>query len=466
MDRKTYTITSEIHLEGKGIHSGIHTKINIKPSVKGTGVRYFRSDIDPNFAIIPDITNIHPSKRCTVIQKGNSSISTIEHLQAAIAALNIEDIEIHVSGPELPILDGSAFPFIEAFIQSNLVEIENSKEPFEVNTIYHFTDEETGSEYIIKPSTHLKLKTIIDLKNSLLGSQIALMDDISNFIEQHSKARTFSMLSNIEYLFDNGLIKGGDLENALVIIDKELDPDEESKLSQKFSIKNINKDKYVICSRPMINVNEPASHKLLDLLGDLTLLGRSVKAEIIAYRPSHASNAKLVSFLKEKYQQQKKTQGVPIFDPNQTMLLEVEDIKKILPHRYPFLLVDKIVSLESDTIVGIKNVTSNENFFQGHFPDNPIFPGVLQMEALAQVGGILALKSVMKEGEIWDTYFLKMDEVKFKSKVVPGDTLILKMKLVEPIRRGIVIMKGSAYVGQKLVSEGILTAQIVRRNND
>lgn len=459
-------INNEVTFTGVGLHTGKTTTVTIRTGEEGKGIRFIREDMDGHPVIPADVTKVFHTQRGTTLKSGEATIATIEHLMAALHYLSVEDADIMVNGPEIPILDGSAHPFIEGLLKSPLTEAESQKEVFVVQEPFAFSDPDTGAEYAVFPSDHLEIHTILHFPGHELGDMVAIMPDKENFGSEFSDSRTFVFLSEIEKLFDAGLIRGGDIDNALIILDKQMSDSEIDRIKTKIGKTDVKVVQSVLSSTPMKYSNEPARHKLLDLLGDMYLLGRSVHAKIIATRPGHTSNVKLTQLLKAKYLDYRKNVGRPVYDPNAEPVMDVEKIKQLLPHRFPFLLVDKITELSDSHVVGVKNISYNESFFQGHFPDNPIFPGVLQMEALAQVGGILALSISAGEGEKWDTYFLKMDGVKFKSKVVPGDTLILKMELKEPIRRGIVIMTGSVYVGNKLVSEGELTAQIVKREND
>lgn len=459
-------INKEVTFTGVGLHTGKNSSVYIKQGGEGKGIRFIREDLEGQPVIPADVSKVFNTQRGTTLRSGEATIATIEHLMAALHYLAIEDADIWVNGPEIPILDGSARPFIDGLQASSLTEAESQKEIFYVQEPFAFSDPDTGAEYAVFPSDHLEIHTILHFPGHELGDMVAIMSDKAQFAQDFSDSRTFVFLSEIEKLFDAGLIKGGDIDNALIILDKKMSDSEIDRIKSKIGKTEVSIVQSVLSSTPMKYANEPARHKLLDLVGDIYLLGRPVCAKIIATRPGHTSNVKLTQLLKTKYLEYRKNLGRPHYDVNAEPVMDVEKIKQLLPHRFPFLLVDKIIELTDQHVVGIKNISFNESFFQGHFPDNPIFPGVLQMEALAQVGGILALSISAAEGEKWDTYFLKMDGVKFKSKVVPGDTLILKMELKEPIRRGIVIMSGSVYVGNKLVSEGELTAQIVKRDND
>lgn len=459
-------LKQKVEISGIGLHTGKNINMVITSGDDGSGIKFVRTDLTPNATISADVTHVFTTSRGTTLKVGEATIATIEHLMAALSALNLEDILVLVDGPEIPILDGSSEIFIQQLLAAGLDQAASTKEVFEITETFSFSDPDTGSEYVVYPSDHLELKTILHFSDETMGDMVATMADKSDFVREIASARTFVFLSEVEPLFDAGLIKGGDIDNAVVIVDKKLTEEEVGHLRVKLDKPEATIEDGVISSTPLRYKNEPARHKLLDLLGDIALTGKDIKAKIIATRPGHTSNVALAKILKAKYLDHKKNMGRPIYDPTVDPVMNSEQIKSFLPHRYPFLMVDKVIEISPTHIVGVKNVTYNENFFMGHFPDNPIFPGVLQMEALAQTGGILALTTVSDGNEKWDTYFLKMDNVKFKAKVVPGDTLILKMELMSPIRRGIIQMMGTAYVGNKLVSEGELTAQIVKRQND
>ena len=459
-------LKKSVSISGVGLHTGRQVDMQISPADGGSGIRFFRSDLDINTFITADVSNVFTTNRGTTLKSGEATISTIEHLLSALHALNIEDALVTVNGPEIPIMDGSAKSFMDLILAAGLDQTESTREVFVVKEAFNFTDPDNGAEYAVYPADDFELNVILHFSESTLGDMVATMKTKEPFYQEISDSRTFVFLSEIEPLFDSGLIRGGDIDNAVVIIDKPMSAEETDHLRKKLGKPDATIENGVISSTPLRHKNEPARHKLLDLLGDLALLGKDIQAKIVATRPGHKSNVELAKILKTKYQEYRRSVGRPLYDPNAVPVMNTEDIKTFLPHRYPFLLVDKVIEITPTYIVGIKNVSFNEGFFQGHFPGNPVFPGVLQMEALAQTGGILALKSVSDGEGQWDTYFLKMDNVKFKAKVLPGDTLILKMELMSPIRRGIIQMMGTAYVGNKLVSEGELTAQIVKRQND
>lgn len=460
---KKKTIKNSVSISGKGLHTGVRTTITLQPAEEGYGIKFRRVDIKEKPEIPADINYVYDTKRSTKLKKGDITISTIEHILSALMAQGVDNVMIDIDGPEVPIMDGSAAPFYQAIEEAGTVEQDEEKEYFCVSEPITYNDE-AGSEYIIMPADTFEVKAMIDFNSEVLGKQYAEIKSLNQFKEDLAPCKTFVFVKDILPLLEQDLIKGGDLENALVIAEDYLTDDHLKLISDKVQIpeKEFSREG-VINAGNMTFKNEPARHKLMDFIGDLALLGRPVLGKILISRPGHTSNIEFTKLLRQEFVRQRKLKGKPAYDPNKEALYTVEDIKKLLPHRYPFLLVDKIIELTETTVVGIKNITFNEGFFQGHFPDNPVFPGVLQMEALAQTGGILALTQV-DEDTAWDTYFLKMDNVKFKGKVVPGDTIILKMELLEPIRRGIVHMQGTAYVGDKIVSEGELTAQIVKRD--
>lgn len=459
-------LKSDVSISGIGLHTGAEVNLLIQPGEEGSGIQFIRTDVNPSVTIKADVSHVYTTNRGTTLKVNETTIATVEHLLAAIFCLDIEDILISVDGPEMPILDGSSAIFLERLKSAGLESAPTEKEEYIVTEPFSFTDPDTGSEYAIFPSETFELNTILHFPDDILGDMVAILKDKQDFAHGFADARTFVFLSDLEKLFNAGLIKGGDVDNALVIIDKTMTDEEFSALKTKLGKPDAIMEKGVISSTPLRYHNEPARHKLLDLIGDLSLTGRNIRAKIIATRPGHTSNVALAKILKAKYLEYRKNKGRPIYNPETEPVMNTEEIKSFLPHRYPFLLVDKVIELSDTHIVGVKNITYNESLFMGHFPGNPVFPGVLQIEALAQTGGLLALKTLSKPGEKWDTYFLKIENVKFKVKVEPGDTLLLKMELMSPIKRGIIQMKGTAYVGSKLVSEGELTAQIVKRNDD
>jgi UDP-3-O-[3-hydroxymyristoyl] N-acetylglucosamine deacetylase/3-hydroxyacyl-[acyl-carrier-protein] dehydratase len=457
------TIGKEVQFSGIGLHTGQTATVRLVPADTAKGIVFIREDLPAKPRIPAEVSSVNSTVRSTTLKSGDAGVSTVEHLMAALYASEITDVEVFINGPEVPILDGSSHTFFQEIQKAGLAPIEGDKECLLIETPLHYKMDETGSEYWVYPHDKLKITVILDFPDQSLGEQSATMHEIAEFGSQIACCRTFVMLSELEALANAGLIKGGDLDNAIVIVDQAMDEPKLESLRQKLNKPGVQMTEDGILNTVKLQFrNEPARHKILDLLGDIALFGKEVKGHIIARRPGHRANHAFASMLKSLYLEQKKLKGKPKYNPEAPALMDVEAIQHYLPHRYPFLFVDKIIEISDKHIVGVKNVTMNEYFFQGHFPGNAIFPGVLQMEAMAQTGGILALNIVGDPGH-WDTYFLKMDGVKFKAKVVPGDTLLLKMELLEPIRRGIVRMQGTAYVGNKIVSEGELTAQIIKR---
>lgn len=460
---KQRTIKKEVSLSGVGLHTGKNVVVKLLPAPPNHGYRFQRVDLPEMPIINADVNRVVSTNRGTVLKSGNGEIHTVEHLLSALSGMQIDNVLIQLDGPEAPILDGSATPYVKAIKEAEPVSQEEEREYFEIRDVITYKDPETGAEIIGMPSDRLEIVTMIDFHSKVLGQQFAVLDDLSRYEEEIAPCRTFVFLHELEYLFKQGLIQGGNLDNALVIAENPVTQEEIQELARKLNKPAVNIVKEGILNAGSLHFdNEPARHKLLDVLGDISLLGVPIIGKIIAKKPGHKANVNFTALLKQKYLDQKKLKGKPSYDPDQIPLFNSVQIESWLPHRYPFLLVDKITELTDTLVVGIKNVTFNEPFFQGHFPGNPVLPAVLQIEALAQTGGILALSTVEDPGN-WDTYFIKIENARFKHKVVPGDTLILKMELLAPIRRGLCQMYGTAYVGNKIVSEGELTAQIVKR---
>lgn len=459
---KQHTLKSSVSISGTGLHTGIRVDMILNPANAGFGIQFQRIDLAGQPIIKADCDLVTDTSRGTTLEDKGVKVSTIEHILAALAGMGVDNCLIEINGPEIPIMDGSAAPFVEIIEEAGILEQEATKQWYTIDSNITYYDEEKRVEMVAMPSIEYQVTTLIDFNSSVLGTQHASLKHLKDFKAEIAPCRTFSFLHELEMLLDNNLIKGGDINNAIVIVDKPVREAEMERLAKAFG-----REKIEVQSGGYLNnlelrfPNEPARHKLLDIVGDLSLIGTPIKAHIIANRPGHSSNVSFAKKIKHYIKVNKQMLDVPIYDPNQTPIYNTQQIEKTLPHRYPFLLIDKIIELTDTKIVGIKNVTFNEPFFVGHFPGNPVMPGVLQIEALAQTGGILAINA-LPPGE-YDTYFVKMDNARFRLKVVPGDTMILKMELKAPIRRGMCEMQGTVYVGNKIATEATLMAQLVKR---
>jgi len=462
MSEKQRTIAKKISLVGKGLHTGINVTISFKPAPVNHGYKFCRVDLPGKPMIDALAEHVTDTSRGTTLMHNNASVSTIEHVLAALHGLRVDNAIIELDGPEAPIMGGASSMFVDAIKKAGIEEQSEERNYFVVKQKITFSDEEHGVDLIVYPDDHFSINVLIDYNSRILGNQYAILDSIDDFEKEISKSRTFVFFHELEPLFKMGFIKGGDLDNAIVILEKEVDQVEIDRIARLFNRPGISTHTAGILNNTALHYpNEPARHKLLDIMGDLALVGHPIKGKVVATRPGHYANTRLAKIMRQEMKKALSKKDIPVYDACQPPVFDVEEIKKRLPHRYPFLLVDKVISIDETSIVGIKNVTFNESFFQGHFPNEPIMPGVLLVEALAQTGGLLILSTV-EEPEKYSTYFLKIDKVKFKHKVVPGDTVILKMELTDVIRRGIVTMFGQAYVGSKLVIEGEMTAQIVK----
>jgi UDP-3-O-[3-hydroxymyristoyl] N-acetylglucosamine deacetylase/3-hydroxyacyl-[acyl-carrier-protein] dehydratase len=463
-NRNQHTLKGSVTLHGVGLHTGENVTITMKPANVGYGIRFQRIDLPEKPVVKADVDFVVDTSRGTTIEYNGARVSTIEHSMAALVGLGVDNVLIELNGPEMPILDGSAKQFIEAIDSVGIQEQDAKRIVYSIDSNIHFYDPVKNVDMLAVPATDFQVTALIDFNSPVLGTQHATLKHMAEFRSQIGPCRTFCFLHELEYLLDNNLIKGGDLSNAIVVVDKVVSTEELERLAKVF-----NKNKIEVKQEGILNnvqlhfTNEPARHKLLDVVGDLALVGYPINAHIIASRPGHASNVEFARKIKQYIKKNKHLSDIPHYDPTQQAIYDITQIEKILPHKYPFLLVDKIIELSDNHVVGIKNATFNEEFFQGHFPGNPVMPGVLQIEALAQTGGILALNNYV-DRENYDTYFLKIDKVKFKQLVRPGDTLILKLELLNPIRRGICEMRGTVYVGNKLATEAELVAQIVRKD--
>ncbi|GIM56540.1 3-hydroxyacyl-[acyl-carrier-protein] dehydratase FabZ [Capnocytophaga canimorsus] len=458
---KQNTLAKEISLEGVGLHTGQHVKMTLKPAPIGNGYTFVRVDLEGAPVIEADANYVVNTQRGTVLEKKGVKIQTCEHVLASLVGMNLDNVIIELNASEPPIMDGSAKYFVEAIAQAGLQEQDAPREEYIVKEVISYVNEETGSEITIIPAEDYQVTTMVDFGTKVLGTQNAYLNKLSEFKDEIANSRTFSFLHELEMLIDHGLIKGGDLNNAIVYVDKELSQETMQKLKKVFNKEEISvKANGILDNLELHYPNEAARHKLLDVIGDLALVGTRIRGKVIATKPGHFTNTQFAKKLSKIIKNERRN-NVPLIDINQQPLYDTVEIMRLLPHRPPFLLVDKIFELSDKHVVGLKNVTMNEPFFEGHFPGAPVMPGVLQIEAMAQTGGILILSTV-PDPENYLTYFMKIDNVKFKVQVKPGDTLIFKLELITPIRRGICHMQAYAYVNGKLATEAELMAQIVK----
>jgi UDP-3-O-[3-hydroxymyristoyl] N-acetylglucosamine deacetylase/3-hydroxyacyl-[acyl-carrier-protein] dehydratase len=459
---KQHTLSKSISISGTGLHTGVLVDMTLTPANPGYGIQFQRVDLPNKPTIKADCDLVTDTSRGTTLQVGDVKISTVEHILAALVGMGVDNLLIEVNGPEIPIIDGSSSPFIEKIEEAGVFEQDAAKAWYSIDeNIFHY-DDAKRVEMVALPALDYQITTLIDFNSPVLGTQHAALKTIKDFKAEIAPCRTFCFLHELETLLKNDLIKGGDINNAIVVVDKPVSTEEMNRLAKVFK-----RDKIEVKSEGYLNnlelrfPNEPARHKLLDVVGDLALIGYPIKARIIANRPGHSSNVEFAKKIKQYIKKNKHVKDVPVYNPSETPVFNLEQIEKTLPHRHPFLFIDKIIELTDTMIVGVKNVTYNEWFFPGHFPGNPVMPGVLQIEALAQTGGILCINA-MPKGQ-YDTYFLKIDNCKFKQMVKPGDTMLLKMELTSPIRRGICEMRGTVYVGGKVATEADLVAQVIKR---
>ena len=457
---KQCTLKGSFSLCGKGLHTGLSLTVTFNPAPENTGYKIQRIDLEGMPVIDAIAENVIDTQRGTVLAKGDARVSTVEHGLAALYALGIDNCLIQVNGPEFPILDGSAIQYVNKIKEIGKEEQKAPKDWYVIRKKIEVKDEETGSCITILPDEEFSLTAMCSFNSKFINSQFATLDKVEDFCTEIGPARTFVFVRDIAPLLKANLIKGGDMDNAIVIYERQISQEELDKLADMLQVEHrVASELGYIQHKPIVWENECTRHKLLDVIGDMALIGKPIKGRIIATRPGHSINNKFARLLRKEIR--KHEVQVPVYDPNEPAVMDVNRIRELLPHRYPMQLVDKVISLGANSIVGIKNVTSNEPFFQGHFPQEPVMPGVLQIEAMAQCGGLLVLNTV-EEPEKWSTYFLRIDEVKFRQKVVPGDTLIFKVDLLAPVRHGISSMKGYMFVGDHVVSEASFTAQIVK----
>ena len=457
---KQQTLKGSFSLFGKGLHTGLSLTVTFNPAPENTGYKIQRIDIPGEPVIEAIAENVVETTRGTVIAKGDARISTIEHGMSALYAMGIDNCIIQVNGPEFPILDGSAIPYVKKIKEVGIEEQNAPKDYYVIRKKIEVKDDSTGSCITILPDDDFSITAMCSFESRFINSQFATLDKMESYEKEIAPARTFVFVRDIEPLLKANLIKGGDMDNAIVIYERKLEQEQLDKLADLLRVSHIDAENIgYIQNKPLVWDNECTRHKLLDIIGDMALIGKPIKGRIVATRPGHTINNKFARAMRKEIR--KHEVQAPFYDPNEPPVMDVKRIRELLPHRYPMQLVDKVTALGPTTIVGVKNITSNEPFFQGHFPQEPVMPGVLQIEAMAQCGGLLVLNTV-EEPERWSTYFMKITDVKFRQKVVPGDTLVFKVELMAPLRHGISTMKGYMFVGDTLVSEATFTAQIVK----
>lgn len=463
MAEKQRTLKSAVKFIGIGLHTGEKVTLEICPAPDNHGYKFQRTDLQGAPTINADCDLVVATDRGTTLEQNGARVHTTEHVLAALYGCQVDNALVKLDGPEIPIMDGSSSPFVHAIESVGFEDQDAERDYFELTENIPWEDVEKGIEFLAIPDVHYRITVMVDYKSPVLGTQHASMYNIGQFKEEIAGCRTFVFLRELEFLATNNLIKGGDLDNAIVLVDRDdVSQEELNRLAKllgkedlKISIEGIG----VLNSTKLKYENEPARHKLLDIVGDLALVGKPIKAHILAARPGHSGNVRFAKVLKDQIKKQ--ASAGKNFDLTKQPLYNINDIERMLPHRFPFLMVDKIMEINEDSIVGVKNITMNEPIFTGHFPGNPVFPGVLQIEAMAQVGGIFALSKV-EDPHLYSTYFMKIDKVKFKQKVIPGDTIVFELFLLSPIRRGLVEMGGKAYVNGKVVMEAEMLAQVIK----
>ena len=456
---KQQTLKGSFTLFGKGLHTGLSITVTFNPAPENTGYKIQRIDLEGEPIIDAVAENVVDTQRGTVVAKGDVRVSTIEHGMSALYAMGIDNCLIQVNGPEFPILDGSAIKYVEKIREIGLQEQNAPKDFYVIRKKIEIKDEQSGSCITLLPDEEFSITAMCSFESKFIASQFATLDGMSNYAEEIAAARTFVFVRDIEPLLNANLIKGGSLDNAIVIYERQMSQENLDKLADVLGVPHMDATNLgYIQNKPLVWDNECTRHKLLDIIGDMALIGRPIKGRIVATRPGHTVNNKFARLMRKEIR--KHEVQAPFYDPNEAPIMDVNRIRELLPHRYPMQLVDKVIELGPTTIVGVKNVTSNEPFFQGHFPEEPVMPGVLMVEAMAQCGGLLVLNT-LEEPERWSTYFMKIDDVKFRQKVVPGDTLLFKVELLAPVRHGISSMKGYMFVGDNVVAEATFTAQII-----
>ena len=457
---KQKTLKGSFSLFGKGLHTGLSITVTFNPAPENTGYKIQRIDLEGEPIIDAVAENVVDTQRGTVLAKGAIRVSTVEHGMAALYALGIDNCLIQVNGPEFPILDGSSKNYVEKIQEIGTVEQNAPKDYYVIRHKMEIKDDKTGSCITILPDDDFSITAMCSFDSKFISSQFATLDNMDKFVSDIAAARTFVFVRDIEPLLSANLIKGGDMDNAIVIYERQLEQDKLDKLADLLGVPRLDATKLgYIQHKPLVWDNECTRHKLLDIIGDMALIGKPIKGRIVATRPGHTVNNKFARLMRKEIR--KHEVQAPFYDPNEPPVMDVNRIRELLPHRYPMQLVDKVISIGPNSIVGLKNITSNEPFFTGHFPEEPVMPGVLQIEAMAQCGGLLVLNT-LEEPERWSTYFMKIDDVKFRQKVVPGDTLLFKVDLLAPVRHGVSSMKGYMFVGDTIVSEATFTAQIVK----
>ncbi len=464
LNHKQQTIKKSVTISGVGLHTGVQTTLTFMPAKPNHGIKFQRIDLPSSPIIDADCDRVVDVSRGTTLEQSGARVSTIEHTLAALVGLEIDNVMVQIDGPEAPIMDGSSIQFVQVLKEAETEEQNALRDFFEVQDSIFYRESARHVEIAALPLDDYRVTVMIDYNSPVLGSQHASITNIQQFEKEIASCRTFCFLHELEMLYKNNLIKGGDLNNAIVIVDRIIEPHELDNIARMLNKPTVEVKKEGILNNVELRYNnEPARHKLLDIIGDLALTGRPLKAQILAARPGHAANVAFAKKLKKAMAETDK-KGVPRYNPSLPPVMDINKIAMTLPHRYPFLLIDKIIYLDKETVAGVKNVTINEHFFAGHFPGNPVMPGVLQVEAMAQIGGILVLNTVPDPENYW-TYFLGIDDFRFRKMVLPGDTLVIQCDLLAPIKRGIAKMYGRGYVGNTLVCEGTMTASIVRKDS-